>query len=108
MMQVWATYRNLDMTEGKGPMVLDKVFMEERDAHEYVDGQEGVMGRKPDPGVGWQNSMMGDWQVKPLYIMEHLADGEAYQRAQLLERAYSKLTRQEKDAIVEHVTANVT
>lgn len=110
-MQVWATYRNQDMTEGRGPMVLDKVFMEESDAHAYINQQDGVMGRKPsDFGAvgGWQNTQMGDWQVKPLYIMEHLDDGVEYQRAQLLERAYSKLTKAEKAAIVDHVKANVT
>lgn len=106
MMQVWATWRNSDMTEGKGPMVMDKVFMEEKDAHEYIDAQQGVFGRTAEHG--WQNSDMGDWSVKPLYIMEHLQDGADYERQQLLERAYSKLTKQEKAAIVEHVTANVT
>lgn len=106
MMQVWATYKNADMIEGKGPMVMDKVFLEEKDAHEYVDGQEGVFGRRAEHG--WQNSDMGDWTVKPLFIMEHLQDGEDYERRMLLERAYSKLTKAEKAAIVDHVTANVS
>lgn len=106
MMQVWATYKNEDMTEGKGPMVMDKVFLEEKDAHEYINQQPGIGGRKAQ--YGWQNNNWGDWQVKPLFIMEHLEDGEDYARRMLLERAYSKLTTQEKAAIVEHVTANVT
>lgn len=105
-MQVWATYKNADMTEGKGPMVMDKVFLERKDADEYLLQQEGVFGRRPSPELGWQG--MGDWKVEPLFIMEHLQDGVDYERARLLERAYSKLTDAEKKAIVEHVTANVT
>lgn len=106
MMQVWATWRNSDMTEGKGPMVMDKIFMEQKDAHEYIDGQEGVFGRKPEHG--WQNSDMGDWQVKPLFIMEHLQDGEDYEYQQAVQRAYSKLSPAEKKAIERHVREALT
>lgn len=106
MFTAFATYRNADMTEGRGPMVLDKVFIKEEDANDYIYQQSGVMGRRPAEGETWDE--MGDWQIKPLNILEHLLDGVDYQRQQLLERAYSKLTKAEHAAIVEHVKANVT
>lgn len=103
MIIVWGTYRNSDMTEGKGSMVLDKIFTEERDAHEYINGQEGVFGRKPDPGVGWQNSRMGDWQVKPIQVMEHLHDTREHAQRLALQRAMEKLTREEREALEFHM-----
>lgn len=97
MLTVYATYRNSDMTEGKGPMVLDKVFTDESDAQAYVDLQPGVMGRRPSDG--WQNVKHGDWQVRPFQIMEHLDDGEEYERKQLIASANSKLTNAERKAL---------
>jgi hypothetical protein len=107
MLKVWGTYKNSDMIEGKGPMVLDKIFMNEDDAHAYINGQEGVFGRKP-PEHGWQNSRLGDWEVKPLVVLEHLQDGVAYEREQNVKRAYAKLLPQEKEAIEWHVRNALT
>jgi hypothetical protein len=104
MMLVWATYRNQDMIEGRGPMVLDKVFMEEDDAHAYINTKEGVFGRKP-PEEGWHSSRMGDWEVKPLPILESLGDLEHQVYNQNLESAYAKLTDSERQAIEAHVRA---
>lgn len=107
MITVWGAYKNQDMTEGKGPMVLDKVFMNENDAHTYINSQEGVFGRKP-PELGWQNSRMGDWQVKPISVMEHLEDSPEHAREEAIKRAYSKLTPEEKAAIEFHVRNMLT
>lgn len=82
-------------------MVLDKVFVNEYDAQTYIDEQTGVMGRKPQEG--WENSPMDDWQVKPLEILEHLEDGEEYERKQAVDRAFSKLTPFEMKAVKEHL-----
>jgi hypothetical protein len=101
MYTVYATYRNSDMNEGRGPMVMDKVFTEERDAQEYINQQPGVFGRHPEHG--WQNSGLSDWTVKSLIILEHLEDGEEYARQQTLERAYSKLTPKERSVLEQHV-----
>jgi hypothetical protein len=106
MILVWATYRNGDMIEGRGPMLLDKVFMEEADAHTYINGQEGVFGRKA-PEEGWHASRMGDWEVKPLHILESLEDLEHQTFNTNLERAYEKLTDAERQAIEAHVRASL-
>jgi hypothetical protein len=105
MIKVWATYRNADMTEGRGPMILDKVFMEKDDANTYLLQQEGVMGRKPEDEYGWRR--MGDWQVKPLFVMEHLSDGEEYERQQILQSAYTKLSKAERAALEEEARKSV-
>lgn len=102
MITVWATYKNQDMTEGRGPMIRDKVFLNERDAHDYINQQEGIFGRKA-PEAGWQNSRLGDWEVKPISVLEHLDDTEEHARAEAIRRAYAKLTSEEKAAVEFHV-----
>lgn len=46
-MIVFAVYKNSDMTEGRGPMVLDKLFLVRKMAVEYANSQKGVMGTSP-------------------------------------------------------------
>ncbi len=45
--RVFAVYRNSDMTEGRGPMVLDSLWWEWAEAVDYINGRRGVMGREP-------------------------------------------------------------
>lgn len=108
MITVFATYRNQDMTEGRGPMVLDKVFMVQDDAEAYILQQDGVMGRKPsDFGKpSWEG--MGDWKVEPLVIHESLADLEEFVFNENLEAAFAKLTPAEKAAVEAHIRAALT
>ena len=40
MKQVWAVYRNSDIVEGNGPMVLDRVFAKKEDAIEYMNSKD--------------------------------------------------------------------
>lgn len=110
-MTVFATYRNADMIEGKGPMVMDKVFIDETDAHAYINQQAGVHGRKPsDFGAvgGWQNTQMGDWQVRPLYILEHLEDSHEYVQQQLVKNAWAKLAPAERKALEGDILRRLT
>lgn len=97
MFIAFATYRNQDLTEGRGPMVLDKVYVNEEDAQDYILQQTGVMGRKPEPGYGW--SRMGDWAVKPIHILESLADGPELERRLSIKSGMAKLTRAERKAL---------
>lgn len=64
---VYAVYRNSDMTEGRGPMVLDKLFLYEDDAWNYANQQLGVMGYKPRDG-NWRNEEYGEWRVSTLEV----------------------------------------
>lgn len=110
MIIAWATYRNSDMTEGRGPMVLDKVFIDESDAHAYINQKKGVSDRHPAQFglTDWQSSGMGDWKVEPLHIFENLVDAEVKVINDNLESAYAKLTPAEKSAIEAHVRSFLT
>lgn len=46
-MNVYAVYRNADMTEGRGPMILEKLFVSRMMAWTYANNQRGIMGRSP-------------------------------------------------------------
>lgn len=52
-MKVYVVFRNFDMTEGRGPMVLDKIFLDESKARKYMENQSGVMGVKS----GWSKQL---------------------------------------------------
>ncbi len=39
-MIIYQTYRNSDMTEGKGPMVPSKAFLHKKDAEDFIDELE--------------------------------------------------------------------
>lgn len=103
MLTVWATYRNADMTEGRGPMLLDKVFTKEEDAHAYTMTKDGVFGRKPaDFGkTSWDG--MGDWKVEPIVVLDGLDDANEHDYEVNVRKAYQKLTEEERAAVEEHV-----
>lgn len=105
MITHYAAWRNSDMEEGKGPMVMDSVFTKEADAWAYVDTKEGVFGRKPEHG--WQNSDMGDWTVKPFYVKESVDDTAELAYLKRLNDAYAKLTPAERNLINNHITTEV-
>lgn len=60
-MKVYITRRNADMTEGRGPMIMDKVFDTYEKAEIYINSQPGVMGRKGNWTSGKDGS---DWDIK--------------------------------------------
>lgn len=67
MKKVFIVLRNGDMTEGRGPMVIDSVFSSEKTAWEYANDQLGVMGFKA-PKEGWKGS--GHWNVNEYLVHE--------------------------------------
>jgi len=42
---VWVVHRNADMNAGDGPMIIDKIFRNPKDAHDYIMSRTGVQGR---------------------------------------------------------------
>lgn len=76
MKQVFVVFKNSDMTEGRGPMVIDSIFESYEKACDYMNTKDGVMGRSGTYnntvtghiGEGWQDKQSwpygGDWQVK--------------------------------------------
>jgi hypothetical protein len=98
MKTIYATFRNADMTEGRGPMVLDECFARQSDAETFVNGQTGVMGRG-GPFVGERSTTTGDWQVKELKVYESLAEYDKLHVNAIRERALNKLSYDERKAL---------
>jgi len=63
-MKVYLVYKNSDMTEGRGPMIFDSVFLDKEKAENYIDGKLGVMGCK----AIWSKEKYGDWEVREVEI----------------------------------------
>lgn len=61
-MIIYVVYVNADMTEGRGPMVVDSIWLNKSKAEKYIDSKEGVMGRKNT----WSNVAYGDWMIKSM------------------------------------------
>lgn len=94
-MKVYMTYRNVDMTEGRGPMVPALCFLQRAHADEYIDAQPGVMGRR----AKWSAEQHGDWSVKEVEVLEHSVIGAERQRKELKATALAKLTQLEREAL---------
>ncbi len=95
MKTVYATYYNADMTEGRGPMVLDKIFTNRVDANAYIDTKFGVMGR-PGP---WSNQKYGDWTVQEHRLFDSLDDAAKDHDREVRKRALGKLTDEERKVL---------
>lgn len=85
---VYAVYKNGDMTEGRGPMVLESIWETEEAAWTHANRQLGVMGRKPtqfhraspcptcgaryEECPGWNCKVCwkygGDWKVESMEL----------------------------------------
>lgn len=83
--EVYLVKKNADMTEGRGPMIVDSVWGNEEEAWAYANQQLGVMGRKPfyvNPvtghvGTGWNDEKAwptgGDWTVETMTLRSESA-----------------------------------
>lgn len=104
MIEIYAAYQNADMTEGRGHMVLDRLFANKHDALEYVRNQKGVMGRSPRSSherkvgeTGWEG--MGDWELRELTVLENYDEIREVDNNKLKARAIAKLTTEELRAL---------
>lgn len=99
MITIYQTYRNADTTEGRGPMLPDKAFLQRKDAQEYVLQQDGVMGRHPHQfgSNSWEG--MGDWRVEEIQVYESLTEAQVTEKRSLRASALAKLTRSEQEAL---------
>lgn len=94
-MKIYQTYRNADMTDGRGPMIPDLAFLFKKHADEYIDSKQGVMGiwRK------WSITEHGDWQVREIDVLESSVIDLEKERARIREEALCKLTDQEREVL---------
>jgi len=93
-MKIYLVYRNSDMTEGRGSMLLDEAFIHQKDADEYADTKSGIMGFRPKNGH-WRDSGHGDWTVVERKVHESSLVEELQQREALRQQALGKLSDEE-------------
>lgn len=91
-MQIFLVYRNSDMTEGRGPMVVDCAFKHKEDAEAYIDMRPGVMGRRDN----WRLRKSGDWEVRPIEVHNSVHEAERIQNERIRAQALTKLTHEER------------
>lgn len=91
MTTVYCVYKNADMTEGRGPMLLDSIWESLSLADDYMDCHTGVMGRQER----WSKSTSGDWMVKEFPVRSDKTNPMAIIR----ERALKKLSVDEKESL---------
>lgn len=92
---VYLTQRNADLTEGRGPMVIDKCFANKKHAEDYIDAQTGVQNRTGP----WSNKEDGDWIVTPIKVYYKAVDAVKENNEKLKKSALAKLTPAEKKAL---------
>jgi hypothetical protein len=88
--------KNADMTEGRGPMVIDKCFSEQSFAEKYIDIQPGVMGVRHKWSKGDNG---GNWEVRPVEVIDYNIVNATQQRKLLIREALAKLSNEEIKAL---------
>jgi hypothetical protein len=88
---VYQARKNADMTEGRGPMIAVFTFTKLELAADYIDRQQGVMGRR----AKWSQENHGDWDIIEIPVYDYTPTEEDLVR----ERALAKLSPAEKKAL---------
>ena len=94
-MKVYLTYRNSDLTEGRGPMVADACFSTRAVAASYIDALPGVMGRRQK----WSQEEYGDWEIREIEVHDSIAELGKSRKAEIKKKALAKLGEEEKKAL---------
>lgn len=76
-------------------MVPDLAFLHKKHADRYIDEQPGVFDR-PGP---WSTQKFGDWQVRPIEVLDYDIIEASEQREKLKMRALAKLTDEEMEVL---------
>lgn len=93
---VWVVKRNVDMTEGRGPMVLDSIWVDNKvEVAKYIDCQEGVMGRR----AKWSEMDHGDWTMERVELKNSYAKEFSKHMEKVRKKALQKLTDEEREAL---------
>lgn len=79
MESVFAVLKNADFTEGRGPMLLHKIFSSYEAASDYIMAQPGIYGSKQ--GIDISLSKVNDWwyngyQVKQMDVLDSFDVGK--------------------------------
>lgn len=89
---VYVVKKNSDMSEGRGPKIVDSIFSNRTAAVEYMDKQPGIMGRTGK----WSEDGYGDWKIEEMFLFDSANQREEAVIAEHKENALKKLTDYEK------------
>ena len=101
-MEVFCVMRNADFTEGRGPMRLDRIFLNRDDAVDYMDSQPGVMGRR----AKWSEEKVGgDWRLEPKIVHEGKWAKEEADKEET-RKLLNRLSPRERELLASHFYLN--
>jgi len=61
-MKIYIVKKNADFIEGRGPMIIDKIFLKKEDAVAYIKNNKGIMGgNQYDKPTIYQNGKVECW-----------------------------------------------
>lgn len=95
-MQVYEVLCNDNVNDGMGTKQRVLVLRHEEDAIAYIEDQPDAFGRTR----AWKDGCYGDWEIRPLEIVESLVDvpaaNEYAQKRHIRAQALAKLTDEER------------
>lgn len=93
---VWIVKRQSDTTEGRGPMMFDSVWADDREqVAQYIDDKPGVMGRTQK----WSEEQHGDWTMERFPLFRDSVEIHEARQQELRQMALAKLSQEEMDAL---------
>ena len=95
MNTIFAVYRNSDMTEGRGPMIIDSLWSDLQEAKKYIDIQPGIQGRM----AKWSTMKHGDWYIEELKVYNTSDQKNKEDNEIIRVRALNKLTDKERKVL---------
>lgn len=90
--RVWIVYRNQDMTEGRGHMIMDSIWLDMDEAIKYMDSKCGVFGRQEK----WSETPHGDWQIEETPVFYSVKDKEDWDALEKREAVLRKLSEEDR------------
>jgi len=93
---VWVVKKNADMVEGRGAMIFDSVWVDDREkVAEYIDSQPGYMGTREK----FSEQKHGAWTMERVVLYYDSKQRTEEQLEQVREQALAKLSNTEKIAL---------
>lgn len=98
MTAVYVVMRNSDFTEGRGPMVMDSLWMNAKDAVRYAESIEPY-GAKMEMGKYGAFAYGQFLEIKLQEVMDSYEDMTQKKENELREKALAKLSDKEKKVL---------
>jgi hypothetical protein len=94
---IYCVLMNADFTEGRGPMLLHKVFDTRDAAHRYIMSQAGIFGseQKYDKKYDSYNG----YDIKELPVYTEADKPEEMAREERRQKALAKLSQSDREAL---------